>query len=59
MIILIKLFLNSKLDLIPTIKFVKLLFRIQIKKGGKVWDYLRQNGCPRFLSNQASARSSR
>ena len=36
MIILIKLFLNSKLDLIRTAKFVNQLFRIQIKKGGKV-----------------------
>ena len=36
MIILIKLFLNSKLDLIRTVKFVKQLFRIQIQKGGKV-----------------------
>jgi hypothetical protein len=32
----IKLFLNSKLDLIQTVKFVKQLFRIQIQKGGKV-----------------------
>ena len=36
MIILIKLFLNSKLDLIRTVKFVKQLFTIQIQKGGKV-----------------------
>ena len=36
MIILIKLFLNSKLDFIRTVKFVKQLFRIQIQKGGKV-----------------------
>ena len=36
MIILIKLFLNSKLDLIRAIKFVKQLFRIQIQKDGKV-----------------------
>ena len=36
MIILIKLFLNSKLDLIRTVKFVKQLFRIQIQKGRKV-----------------------
>ena len=36
MIILIKLFLNSKLDLVQTVKCVKQLFRIQIKKGGKV-----------------------
>ena len=36
MIILIKLFLNSKLDLIGTVKFVKQLFRIQIQKDGKV-----------------------
>ena len=36
MIILIKLFLNSKLDLIE-------LFRIQIKKGGKVllWNHVK------------------
>ena len=33
---LIKSFLNSKLDLIPTAKFVKQLFIIQILKGGKV-----------------------
>ena len=37
MIILIKLFLNSKLDLIRTFKFVKQLFRIQIKKCGKYY----------------------
>jgi hypothetical protein len=36
MIILIKLFQNSKLDLIRTVKFVKQLFRIQIQKGGKL-----------------------
>ena len=35
MIILIKLFLNSKIDLIRTLKFVKKLFRIQIQKSGK------------------------
>ena len=34
MIILIKLFLNSKLDIIQTVKFVKQQFGIQ--KGGKV-----------------------
>ena len=28
--------LNSKLELIRTVKFFKQLFRIQIKKGGKV-----------------------
>ena len=37
MIILIKLFLNSKLDLIRAFKFVKQLFRIQIKKCGKYY----------------------
>ena len=36
MIILVNSFLNSKLDLIGTVKFVKQLFRIQIQKGGKV-----------------------
>jgi hypothetical protein len=36
MIILIKLFLNSKLDLIQTVRFVKQLFIIQIQKGEKV-----------------------
>ena len=43
MIILIKLFLNSKLDLIRTVKFVKQLFRIQIQKGGKVliWNQVK------------------
>ena len=43
MIILIKLFLNSKLDLIWTVKFVKQLFRIQIQKGGKVllWNQVK------------------
>ena len=49
MIILIKLFLNSKLDLIWTAKFVKQLFRIQIQKGGKVllWNQVksRTEGC--------------
>ena len=42
-IILIKLFLNSKLDLIRTVKFVKQLFRIQIQKGGKVllWNQVK------------------
>ena len=41
MIILIKLFLNSKLDLIRTAKFVKQLFEIQ--KGGKVllWNQVK------------------
>ena len=43
MIILIKLFLNSKLDLIRTAKFVKQLFRIQIQKGKKVllWNQVK------------------
>ena len=43
MIFLIKLFLNSKLDLIPTVKFVKQLFRLQIQKGGKVllWNQVK------------------
>ena len=43
MIILIKLFLNSKLDLIRTVKFVKQLFIIQIQKGGKVllWNQVK------------------
>ena len=43
MIILIKLFLNSKLDLIRTVKFVKQLFTIQIQKGGKVllWNQVK------------------
>ena len=43
MMILIKLLLNSKLDLIPTVKFVKQLFRIQIQKGGKVllWNQVK------------------
>ena len=43
MIILMKLFLNSKLDLIRTVKFVKQLCRIQIQKGGKVllWNQVK------------------
>ena len=43
MIFLIKLFLNSKLDLIQTVKFFKQLFRIQIQKGGKVllWNQVK------------------
>ena len=43
MIILIKLFLNSKLDLIGTVKFVKQPFRIQIQKGKKVllWNLVK------------------
>ena len=43
MIILIKLFLNSKLDLIRTAKFVKQLFRIQIQKSGKIllWNQVK------------------
>ena len=45
MIILMKLFLNSKLNLIQTVKFVKQLFRIQIQKGRKV-----------FLCNEVKSR---
>jgi hypothetical protein len=43
MIILIKLFLNSKLDLIRPVKFVKQLFKIQIQKGKKVlfWNQVK------------------
>ena len=43
MIILITSFLNSKLDLTQTVKFVKQLFRIQIQKGGKVllWNQVK------------------
>jgi hypothetical protein len=43
MIIWIKLFLNSKLDLIGTVKFVKQLFLIQIQKGRKVllWNQVK------------------
>jgi hypothetical protein len=43
MMILIKLFLNRKLDLIRTVKFVKQLFRIQLQKGGKVllWNQVK------------------
>ena len=43
MIILINCFLNSKLDLIQTVKFVKQLFRIQIQKDGKVllWNQVK------------------
>ena len=43
MIILIELFLNSKLDLIRTAKFVKQLLRIQIPKGGNVlhWNQVK------------------
>ena len=48
-IILIKLFLNSKLDLIQTVEFVKQLLRIQIRKVGKVllWNQVksRMNAC--------------
>ena len=38
-----KLFLDSKLDLIQTVIFVKQLFRIQIQKGGKVllWNQVK------------------
>ena len=43
MVISIKLFLNSKLDLIRTVKFVKQLFTLQIQKGGKVllWNQVK------------------
>jgi hypothetical protein len=43
MIIWIKLFPNSKLYFIQTVKFVKQLFRIQIQKGGKVllWNQVK------------------
>ena len=43
MIIWIKLFLNIKMDLIRTVKFVKQLFTIQIKKGGKalLWNQVK------------------
>ena len=43
MIILIKLFLNSKLDLIQTVKFVKQLSRIQNKKDEKslLWNQVK------------------
>jgi hypothetical protein len=43
MIILIKLFLNGKLDLIQTAKFVKQLLKIQIPKGGNVllWNQVK------------------
>ena len=43
MIILVKSFLNSKLNLIQTVKFVKQLFRIQIQKGGRVllWNQVK------------------
>ena len=43
MIILIKLFLHGKLDLIQTVKFVKQLLIIQIQKGGKVllWNQVK------------------
>jgi hypothetical protein len=55
--ILIKLFLNSK-DLIRTVKFVKQLFRIQIKKGKKVllWNQVksRMEACySEFILEQA------
>ena len=38
-----KLFLNSKLDLIQTVKFVKQLFKIQIQTGVKVllWNQVK------------------
>ena len=41
--ILIKLFQNSKLDLFPTVKFVKQLFRTQIQKGwkGLLWNLIK------------------
>ena len=38
MTILIKLFLDSKLDLIGTVKFVKQLFRIQIGEKVLLWN---------------------
>ena len=43
---MVKLFLNKKLELIQTVKFVKQLFRIQIKKGGKVllWSQPQRSG---------------
>ena len=43
MIILIKLFLISKRNLIRTVKFFKQLVRIQIQKGGKVllWNQVK------------------
>ena len=43
MILLIKLFLKSKLDLIQTVKFVKQMFRIQIQNGGKLllWNQVK------------------
>jgi hypothetical protein len=43
MIILIKLFPNSKLVLIRIVQFVKQLFRIQIQKGGKglLWNQVK------------------
>ena len=48
-LILVKLFLNSKLDLIQTVEFVKQLLRIQIRKVGKVllWNQVksRMNAC--------------
>ena len=54
MIIVIKLFLNSKLDFIRTVKFVKQLFRIQLPKGGKVllWNKVksRMEACYSELS---------
>ena len=43
LIILMKLFLNSRLGLIQTVKFVKQLFKIQIQTGGKVllWNQVK------------------
>ena len=43
MIILIKLFVNGKLDTIRTVKFVKQLFIIQIQIGRKVilWNQVK------------------
>jgi len=52
MIILIKLFLNSKLDLIRTAKFVKQLFGIQIQGGGGVLLWNRVKSRMEASSNQ-------
>jgi hypothetical protein len=43
MIILMKLFLNSKLNLIQTVQFVKQLFRVQIQTSRKVllWNQVK------------------
>ena len=60
MIILIKSFINSKLDLIQTVKFVKQLFRIQIQKGGKVliWNQVKSR-IEACYSKQTDLRKSR